>query len=434
MNNLPILFDDKVNSPELLALMQQFGENTYLTAEEINKMRDGINELFANIGGNQLIQNTGLIRNGQVFTFQPLWVWKILGEYYSNEQIIVHTVQYSQAGYWRMVLFYANAQNEILMNNGQEVPLSQSPYEPTLPANCVRLTALPVYESSYGNWQEPIIGDNFKDKSESSIIDIYNVGSLPNLSVNSNAAHFRIHNASDLKSLYLSEISNNYPGKLFYITNKKNTAFNIPHNASGINIHQPFIFPNNSGYSVQPNETLTFYWSENKLNYLSSSMVSSGGYRVVVLDNNSDGSVFTQGVTGNVLLKTYPIGKLKKNAVYRINLKMIKTGTGANFAVFVELGNKSNFPVNLVNSGAASNLYMGITRDMKTFTDNLGVLKASSFTNSGGYYTDIMVNASKPGIVDLNIDSNYSFKLIVTTTSLTDIIQLDSLMITEFTV
>nr|WP_317631378.1 hypothetical protein [uncultured Flavobacterium sp.] len=272
MNNLPILFDDKVNSPELLALMRQFGENTYLTAEEINKMRDGINELFANIGGNQLIQNTGLIRNGQVFTFQPLWVWKILGEYYSNEQIIMHAVQYSQAGYWRMVLFYANAQNEILMNNGQEVPLSQSPYEPTLPANCVRLTALPVYESSYGNWQEPIIGDNFKDKSESSIIDIYNVGSLPNLSVNSNAAHFRIHNASDLKSLYLSEISNNYPGKLFYITNKKNTEFVIPHNASGVNIHQPFVFPTNTNYTVQPNETLTFYWSENKLNYLSSNM------------------------------------------------------------------------------------------------------------------------------------------------------------------
>ena len=46
MEHLPIIWEDKVNSPELLAFLQQYGEKHYLSAEEINKIRDAINELF----------------------------------------------------------------------------------------------------------------------------------------------------------------------------------------------------------------------------------------------------------------------------------------------------------------------------------------------------------------------------------------------------
>jgi hypothetical protein len=45
MSNIPIQFQDKINSPELLAFLQQFGEQTYADAELINKFRDAINEL-----------------------------------------------------------------------------------------------------------------------------------------------------------------------------------------------------------------------------------------------------------------------------------------------------------------------------------------------------------------------------------------------------
>ena len=43
---LPLEWDDKVNSPELVAFIQQYGANHDLSAEEINQLRDGINELF----------------------------------------------------------------------------------------------------------------------------------------------------------------------------------------------------------------------------------------------------------------------------------------------------------------------------------------------------------------------------------------------------
>lgn len=48
---LPILWEDKVNSPELEAWFAQFGVTGYLNAEQINQLRDAINELFFNGGG-----------------------------------------------------------------------------------------------------------------------------------------------------------------------------------------------------------------------------------------------------------------------------------------------------------------------------------------------------------------------------------------------
>jgi hypothetical protein len=44
-SNLPIEWEDKVNNPELLAFLQQYGNTEYLSAQEINQLRDAINEL-----------------------------------------------------------------------------------------------------------------------------------------------------------------------------------------------------------------------------------------------------------------------------------------------------------------------------------------------------------------------------------------------------
>jgi hypothetical protein len=43
--NLPILWEDKINSPELKAYLKQFGKNGYMTAEEVNQLRDAVNEM-----------------------------------------------------------------------------------------------------------------------------------------------------------------------------------------------------------------------------------------------------------------------------------------------------------------------------------------------------------------------------------------------------
>lgn len=55
---------DKENSPELLAYLQQFSSKYYITAEEINELRDVINALYSGSGGSTVdkfynhLQNT----------------------------------------------------------------------------------------------------------------------------------------------------------------------------------------------------------------------------------------------------------------------------------------------------------------------------------------------------------------------------------------
>jgi hypothetical protein len=51
----PIVFQDKVNSPELLALLLQFGMETYLSADDVNAIKAAINAL---IKAGTIIQTT----------------------------------------------------------------------------------------------------------------------------------------------------------------------------------------------------------------------------------------------------------------------------------------------------------------------------------------------------------------------------------------
>jgi hypothetical protein len=45
-NLLPISIEDKENHPELVALVAAFGSKYFLSAEEFNAFRDGVNELY----------------------------------------------------------------------------------------------------------------------------------------------------------------------------------------------------------------------------------------------------------------------------------------------------------------------------------------------------------------------------------------------------
>jgi hypothetical protein len=59
-NNLPLEWDDKKNNPELLAFLQQYGAKEYLSAEEINQMRNAVNELFYKVLKSKIYENGDL--------------------------------------------------------------------------------------------------------------------------------------------------------------------------------------------------------------------------------------------------------------------------------------------------------------------------------------------------------------------------------------
>jgi hypothetical protein len=43
-DNLPLNWSDKINSPELEAFIKQYGDKYYMTAEQINQLRDAVNK------------------------------------------------------------------------------------------------------------------------------------------------------------------------------------------------------------------------------------------------------------------------------------------------------------------------------------------------------------------------------------------------------
>ena len=87
-DNLPILWENKVNNPELLAFLEQYGSAEYLTAEESNQMRDAVNELFYKVTQSKIYENNDL----QIFRMG------LMLELDANEKVVADGVYRAGAG------------------------------------------------------------------------------------------------------------------------------------------------------------------------------------------------------------------------------------------------------------------------------------------------------------------------------------------------
>ena len=83
MSNLPIQFIDKENSPALLAFMQQFGEQSYVDAELINKFRDAINEIHSSLSPDRIISLGTETIVGNEHTYED-YTWQLEGVQVNN--------------------------------------------------------------------------------------------------------------------------------------------------------------------------------------------------------------------------------------------------------------------------------------------------------------------------------------------------------------
>jgi len=87
--NLPILWEDKINSPELKAYLKQFGKNGYMTAEEVNQLRDAVNEM-------SVIQKStflGVAEPADVPTGTGRGYWEVItaGPYPNHGRVVLGT-------------------------------------------------------------------------------------------------------------------------------------------------------------------------------------------------------------------------------------------------------------------------------------------------------------------------------------------------------
>jgi hypothetical protein len=165
MSNLPIQFTDKVNSAELLAIMQQFGEHTYVDAELINKFRDALNELHARTADTRIVENTGLEIVGTDIIINELWKWFISSVLYTNNSEITLPITLSSTGKQKLCYLCANQENGFEFVYGPES--DTNPSAPTIENNLLPVTFFLVTDGTVGTPAEPIVGNVYKKKSES---------------------------------------------------------------------------------------------------------------------------------------------------------------------------------------------------------------------------------------------------------------------------
>lgn len=241
MSNFPIQFTDKVNSAELLAFLQQFGEETYVDAELINKFRDALNELHARTADTRIVENTGLDIVGTDVIINELWKWLILSISYTNNSTITLPITLSSAGNQKICFLCANQSNGFELVYGPES--ETNPVAPTIASNLLYITFFIVTDSEIGAPVDPIIGDIYKKKLESlGYGDPYLTGTNAVIQLRPEGnSRYAFSNAGlvSIDGFGLDLISGNpdaeapYPGKDLFIENTGTTPFSLLHQGAG---------------------------------------------------------------------------------------------------------------------------------------------------------------------------------------------------------
>lgn len=154
---------DKINSPELEAFLDQFGEEYYLSAKEINQIRDAINLINRKtVSPDGLISLGGISRNGNDFLFiAGVAVWRYLGIEITNYHEFTATITPANAGKYRTDVVGGNQAGELLRFVGEESNEVTTAFE--LPPGWTSIKQFNVFGVIIED-VVPIVGDIFVKK------------------------------------------------------------------------------------------------------------------------------------------------------------------------------------------------------------------------------------------------------------------------------
>lgn len=259
MSVFPITWTDKQDSPELLAYLAQYGPEFYVNAAEINKIRDGLNELFNSVGGGTgLINMNGFYPSGQDYIFPAFRVWKINGTVHSNATQISINIPYAASGKHRIDAIAAMPDDTIIRVPGAEVLISNSAAEPSIPPGSIRVTAIPVNESGYGIPEPPILINQFVKKNEFAEVIFPDSGDVT-IGLDTESRSFRLTGevtsiiGFEMSDVFISD--NLYPNQLIKVANNTGGDFPITHNGAST---YPARFPSEVDFILKNNQVAFF--------------------------------------------------------------------------------------------------------------------------------------------------------------------------------
>lgn len=142
---LPIDWEDKVNSPELLAYLQQFGYKTYLSAEEINQIKEAINFLYKQARPDEVLKLGEITTGGlEVFVEANSFEWRINQVEFLITPDFYATLTAASPGYYRKDVLLGTDTGGYEIVTGVEDPLTAT--EPNIFApGRIKLGIIDVY-------------------------------------------------------------------------------------------------------------------------------------------------------------------------------------------------------------------------------------------------------------------------------------------------
>lgn len=253
MSNLPIAFQDKENSPELLAYLQQFGEKSYLSAEEINQIRDGINELALNALPDAVLKTgtisiTGLAVNIAANAF----AWRVNQQEFLTPAAYAVNLTAAANGFYRADIIVGTSAGTYQVIQGN--PSATTAIEPNVPPGTIRLAGVVIFGTVVGT-PTPTPTTEFVQKSERANVLLTGSGVINQLDLLDEKATI-VFKGSITRLNTISYASVPYNGKRITLFNAQATPVTIGHSVSGFGVD--FVFPDDQDYILEPNQTIEF--------------------------------------------------------------------------------------------------------------------------------------------------------------------------------
>lgn len=151
-NPFPLAIVNKVNSPELLAFLQQFGHDKYADATDINKILQALQFIYENLGGAAISDLTKFtVRptidiSGTAVLVSDDGEWIINGVPYAQTEGASFSFSLNDEGNERFVLIIAGTDGDYNTVEGEQS--ATNPATPPLPLNCLLVSVIFITDST----------------------------------------------------------------------------------------------------------------------------------------------------------------------------------------------------------------------------------------------------------------------------------------------
>lgn len=151
-NPFPLEIVEKVNSPELLAFLQQFGNDKYADAADINKILQALQFIYENLGGSAISDLTKFtVRptidiSGTAVLVSDDGEWLINGVPYAQTEGASFSFSLNDEGNQRFVFIIAGTDGDYNTFEGEQS--ATNPASPTLPLNCLLVSIIFITDST----------------------------------------------------------------------------------------------------------------------------------------------------------------------------------------------------------------------------------------------------------------------------------------------